>query len=148
MSLKRCLWAAAAALLTFAATPVANANSLVPSAKSVAGRDAGNLVTKVHSLEVAEDQLAHHGFYNISVERASLPYSFIACKHGTRFHLHVNYYGGVEEADEIGTCQRYGNDDDGYRPRRHAYGYNDYRPRRYYRSGYGNGSYRPNRYSY
>ena len=123
--------------LLLAATATVNAASLAPSRNAVA--DAGSLITKVHSLDEAQDTLSNRGFNNIRVERATLPYSFNACKRGTRYHLHVNYYGQVEQADEIGPCREYGNNDDGdYRPRQHwrphfrnHYGYN-----RYGRSGY------------
>ena len=51
------------------------------------------MVQRVHSLDEAEDTLHRRGYYDVRVERASLPYSFNACKRGVRYHIHVNYYG-------------------------------------------------------
>ena len=138
MLLKSTIAALGSIGLLLAATATVNAASLAPSRNAVA--DAGSLITKVHSLDEAQDNLSNRGFYNIRVERATLPYSFVACKRGTRYHLHVNYYGQVEQTDEIGPCREYGNnDDDGdYRPRqtnRHHFG-NRYGYNRYWRSGY------------
>jgi hypothetical protein len=63
-----------------------------------------------HSLYEAEDTLYGLGYYDVRVERASLPYSFNACKRGIRYHIHVNWYGDLVQVDEIGTCG-----EDGYR---------------------------------
>jgi hypothetical protein len=71
----------------------------------------------------AKDTLYGLGYYDVRVERASLPYSFNACKRGVRFHIHVNWYGDLVQVDEIGPCG-----DGGYR------GYDD-RPYRSYRYG-------------
>ena len=87
MILKSTLVAAAGSLaMLLAATSTANAAGFAPSAKSVTGPDTGSLITRVHSLGEAEDELARIGYYDIHVERASLPYSFIACKRGARYH--------------------------------------------------------------
>ena len=88
-------------------------------------------VQRVHSLDEAEEALYRRGFYDIRGERASLPYSFNACKRGVRYHIHVNYYGDLVQVDEVGPCRRF---DDGptYSLRRPYYDRDrDYR-RRYY----------------
>ena len=77
-----------------------------------------------HSLYEAKDTLYGLGYYDLRVERASLPYSFNACKRGVRYHIHMNWYGDLVQVDELGACG-----DDGYR----AYDgpYRSYRYRRY-----------------
>ena len=82
------------------------------------------LIQRVHSVYEAEESLHRRGFYDVRLERASLPYSFNACKRGIRYHIHVNYYGELVEVDPIGPCAR-----DDYGP---GYG----RPRYYDRYRY------------
>src|SRR5262245_28249020 len=74
------------------------------------------VVQLVHSVYEAEETLYRRGYYDVRLERASLPYSFNACKRGVRFHVHVGYYGEIVERDAIGPCVR---------------DYGDYGPRRY-----------------
>ncbi len=62
-----------------------------------------------HSVYEAEQTLYQHGYSDIRVERASLPYSFNACKRGVRYHIHVDYYGDLVEVDAMGPCYGYGN---------------------------------------
>ena len=139
MLLKSTFVMASCLAILLAATTASHAANLAAPAKSIASTDAGPLITKVHSLGEAEETLSSRGFYDIRVERATLPYSFNACKHGARYHIHVNYYGQIEQVDETGQCGGYSNNDDGdYRPRHHyrnpnsnRYGYN-----RNWRSGY------------
>ena len=93
--------------------------------------DAGVMLQRVHSVYEAEQTLYRRGFYDVRLERASLPYSFNACKRGVRYHIHVNYYGDFVQVDEVGSCRRY---DDGptYSGRRPHYDrYRDYRGRDY-----------------
>ena len=89
---------------------------------------AGTLIEKVHSLYDAKHTLYGLGYYDVRVERASLPYSFNACKRGVRYHIHVNYYGDLVQVDEVGSCRGYDDygDDYGYRHRRHRYPRYDY----------------------
>ena len=75
------------------------------------------LLHKVHSLHEAKHSLRDLGYYDIQVERASLPYSFHACKRGVRYHIHVNYYGDLAQVDELGRCRDYGDEDYSYRGR-------------------------------
>ena len=56
-------------------------------------RDNTGLVQRVHSVYEAEETLERRGYYDVRLERASLPYSFNACKRGVRYHIHVNWYG-------------------------------------------------------
>ncbi|KAB2941268.1 MAG: hypothetical protein K8F92_05850 [Hyphomicrobium sp.] len=74
------------------------------------------LLHKVHSLHQAKHTLRDLGYYDIEVERASLPYSFRACKRGVRYHIHVNYHGDLVQVDELGRCHDYDDDYD-YRSR-------------------------------
>jgi hypothetical protein len=83
----------------------------------------GTIIQKVHSLYAAKQTLYGLGYYDVRVERASLPYSFTACKRGARYHIHVDYYGDLVEVDEVGACREYdnGHDDYEYRNRRYRY---------------------------
>ena len=89
------------------------------------------MLQRVHSLDEAEETLYRRGFYDVRVERASLPYSFNACKRGVRYHIHVNYYGDLVQVDEVGPCRR-SYDEGAYYGRRPYYDrYRDYRRRDY-----------------
>src|ERR1700704_4944154 len=93
--------------------------------------EAGVMLQRVHSVYDAEQTLYRRGYYDVRLERASLPYSFTACKRGIRYHIHVDYYGDLVEVDEVGACRRY---DDGpaYYGRRLYYDrYRNYRGRDY-----------------
>jgi hypothetical protein len=101
--------------------------------------DEGAMVQRVHSLDEAEDTLHRRGYYDVRVERASLPYSFNACKRGVRYHIHVNYYGDLVQVDEVGQC-RHSYNEGAYYSRRPYYDrhrdyyydrYRDYRRRDY-----------------
>jgi hypothetical protein len=85
--------------------------------------DTGALVQRVHSVYEAEETLHRRGYYDVRVERTSLPYSFNACKRGVRYHIHVDYYGDLVQLDALGPCDR-----DDYPP--------DYDRRRYYDRSY------------
>src|SRR6476661_5502279 len=78
-----------------------------------------------HSLYEARETLSDLGYYDIQVERASLPYSFNACKRGVRYHIHVNWYGDLVQVDDLGSC---GGDDRYYRGRSYD---DEYRRGRY-----------------
>jgi hypothetical protein len=106
----------------------ANAGGAGNIATGLRDQGAGTLVEKVHSLHDAKHTLYGLGYYDVRVERASLPYSFNACKRGVRYHVHVNYYGDLVQVDELGSCRRYDDygDDYGYRHRRHRYPSYDY----------------------
>ena len=81
----------------------------------------------MHSIYEAEETLHRRGYYDIRLERATIPYSFNACKRGIRFHVHVGYYGELVERDAMGPCER---DDYGY------YGQRRYPDRPRYWRGY------------
>jgi hypothetical protein len=89
------------------------------------------MVQRVHSLDEAEDTLHRRGYYDVRVERASLPYSFNACKRGVRYHIHVNYYGDFVQVDEVGPCRRSYDEEASYGSHPYYDRYRDYR-RRYY----------------
>ena len=63
---------------------------------------------KTHSVDDAYGKLHRKGYYDIRVQRANEPYSFIACKRGVRYHIHINYYGDFEQVDQVGSCGGYG----------------------------------------
>jgi hypothetical protein len=58
-----------------------------------------------HSPYEARNTLASFGYYDVEIERASLPYSFTACKRGTRYHIHVDWHGDLVQVDPIGGCR-------------------------------------------
>ncbi len=66
------------------------------------------LIEHVHSVYGAERSLHARGYYDIRLERPTLPYSFSPCKRGLRYHLHVDYYGDLVQINEIGRCGGYG----------------------------------------
>ena len=92
--------------------------------------DESAMLQRVHSVDEAEHTLHRRGYYDVRLERASLPYSFNACKRGIRYHIHVNYFGDLVQVDEVGPCRRY---DDGLTYSRRPYydRYRDYRRRDY-----------------
>lgn len=90
----------------------------------------GRIVQKVHSVDAAEHTLHRRGYYDIRLERPTLPYSFNACKRGVRYHIHMNYYGDLTQVDAIGRCHGNGY---GYYARR---SYDDYYGRRPYYERY------------
>lgn len=117
------------ALLLTGATGASAGIASVPRASGP-----GTIIHQVHSLYEAKRSLRDLGYYNIQVERASLPYSFVACKRGARFHIHVNYYGDLVQVDEVGPCREYGYGSGYYNSR--PYSENRYRRYRYPRYDY------------
>lgn len=119
---------AGALALVLATAGAANAAGINIDRNIISGAAGLGIVQKVHSLDEAEYKLQRHGYYEIVVERSSLPYSFRACKRGQRYHIHLNYYGDFEQVDQIGYCggygSRYDNDDD--YGRRRYYGRRSY----------------------
>ncbi len=93
----------------------------------------GTMVQQVHSPYEAKHTLSDLGYYDIRLERSSLPYSFNACKRGVRFHVHVDYYGDLVQVDEIGPCREYSEGGSRYYGPR---AYFDNRYRRYPRDDY------------
>ena len=88
---------------------------------------AGTIVQRVHSLGEAEQSLYGLGYYDVQVERASLPYSFSACKRGSRYHIHIDDYGTLVQVDRVGSCDDYADAPSYYGRRSH---YSRYRYRR------------------
>ena len=62
-----------------------------------------------HSVYEAMNTLRQHGYHDVRVERASVPYSFNACRRGVRYHVHVDYYGDLVQVDAMGPCYGNGN---------------------------------------
>ena len=111
--------ASGVALMLFGASGADAASLGVPKPTS----DAATIVQRVHSVYEAEETLYRRGYYDVRVERTSVPYSFNACKRGIRYHIHVDYYGDLVQLDALGPCDR-----DDYRPY--------YDRRRYYDRSY------------
>lgn len=115
------LRAAGTCALLFTGATAASANVVgMPRAY-----DPGAIIHQVHSVYEAKNTLRDLGYYDIQLERASLPYSFVACKRGARFHIHINYYGDLVQVDEVGPCRDY-RDDGEYRYRHQQYQRYDY----------------------
>ena len=128
--LRTSLCSASAPALVLCAS-VAGATGLnVPNPAS----NSGSVVQKVHTVYEAEETLQRRGYYDVRLERASLPYSFNACKRGVRCHVHVNYYGDLVQVDPIGSCG-----DNGYG----HYGRRPYYDGGYYGRNYDRYRYRP-----
>jgi hypothetical protein len=98
--------------------------------------DGTTVVLRVHSVYEAEDSLHRRGYYDVRLERASLPYSFNACKRGVRYHIHVNYYGDLVQVDPIGPCGDNGYEDYGRRRDYDDGNYGSYYDRYRYRRRY------------
>jgi hypothetical protein len=101
-------------------------------ATAFANTQTGSIIERAHSVYEAQHKLQRLGYYDILTQRASEPYSFIACKRGHRFHIHVDYYGDLVQVDDAGSCWNYGYNDGSryYEPRRRysgGYRYSDYR---------------------
>ncbi len=94
------------AALAAGGVATASAASPVSSLRSLTAPQADPLVQKTHSAGEAERTLWARGYYDIVLERATLPYSFTACKRGERYHIHVDYYGDLRQVDPIGYCGR------------------------------------------
>ena len=103
---------------------ISSAQAFSPGPSKPVGED---VVQRVHSVYEAEATLHRRGYYDIRIERATIPYSFNACKRGIRFHVHVGYYGELVERDAMGPCER-----DDYR----YYGQRRYPDRPRYWRGY------------
>lgn len=118
----RTLWAAGGLGLLLLGVSGANAAGVADMTRGIPDRRPASLIEKVHSLRTAKQNLYGLGYYDVRVERATLPYSFTACKRGTRYHIHVDYYGDLVQVDEFGACSAYddeGNDYDYGRRYRH-----------------------------
>ena len=102
----------------------------IGAAVGMAAIASGASTALAHTLDEAEETLYGLGYYNVRVERASLPYSFNACKRDSRYHIHVDYYGTLVQVDRLGPCDDYADDRryysgrspyDRYRDRRDGY---------------------------
>lgn len=126
------VWSGPALALALCASAASATGLSVPNPAENSNR----MVSLVHSVDEAEDTLHRRGYYDVRLERSNLPYSFNACKRGTRYHIHVNYYGDLVQVNPVGRCGENGyryydrrpNYDDGYYGRY----YDRYRYRRRY----------------
>ena len=116
------------ASLTVALFGLTNAATAAVPLRTIPRTDT-EIVVRVHSTYQAEASLYRRGYYDVRLERPTLPYSFNACKRGVRYHVHVDYYGDLVQVDPIGQCY-----ERAYGPR-----YDDPRPyyERYRRPYYG-----------
>ena len=60
-------------------------NTTIGAAAGLAALALGASAAYAHTLDEATDTLYGLGYYDVRVERASLPYSFNACKRGVRY---------------------------------------------------------------
>ncbi len=121
-------FAFASTLAVFTAFAASGAEASIAGLASPSPADR-KLVHKVHSVYQAEATLYRRGYYDVRLERPTLPYSFSACKRGIRYHIHVDYYGDLTQVDAQGRCNGYV---DGYYGRRPYYArpyYDRYRDR-------------------
>lgn len=108
--------------------------SLYSLAATLAFLAGGSSLASAHSGYEARDKLSALGYHDIRTERISTPpYSFTGCKHGTRYHIHVDYYGELTDVDEVGRCGGYERDQSRYEEPRRYRRYNNYN--RYNRYG-------------
>ena len=74
-----------------------------------------------HEATQVRHELRLRGYYDIRFLVAEAPeFQANACRHGERFHLHVDFYGRITERASIGPCRaewREGGSD-------RSYGYN------------------------
>ena len=77
------------------------------TAKGIASTQQNSIVVRVHSFYEAKHKLRDLGYYAIQTERSTPPYSFVACKRGQRYHIHIDYYGDLVQVDESGACHDY-----------------------------------------
>ena len=126
--MRRTLCTAGGLAILLAGVSGASATGAANMAWAFPAQRPSTLIQKVHSLHEAKHTLYRLGYYDVRVERASLPYSFTACKRGERYHIHVDYYGSLVQVDEVGACREYdnGDHDNGYRNRRYRYPRYDY----------------------
>lgn len=81
---------------------------IITAVTALAALAASGSSASAHSINQARNALQDRGYYDIVLERSSLPYSFNACKGGSRFHIHMDYYGALIDVDRIGRCYGYG----------------------------------------
>lgn len=101
-------------------------------------REDGGHIQPVHDrsgVDHAYRKLRKHGFYEIALERSSIPYSFSACKRGKRYHIHIDYNGELEELNSLGACHQYSNGYDD-QPRYYSRHHEKWRNRVYRRARY------------
>jgi hypothetical protein len=84
------------------------------------------LLHRVHDAGQVVYELRAKGYHQIQVVDPYLPKIQVnACKDGTRWHLHANYYGDITHREWMGPCYRtrygtrYGSQ---YRPWQERYG--------------------------
>jgi hypothetical protein len=108
--------------LTVALFGLTNAAAAAVPLRTAPGADT-DMVVKVHSVYRAEASLYRRGYYDVRLERPTLPYSFNACKRGVRYHVHVDYYGDLVQVDPIGQCYERAYGPRIYAPRPYSEGY-------------------------
>ena len=90
-------------------------------------------VATAHDAQQLRYELQDRGYSSIRFLVPEAPFQVGACRGGTRFHLHVDWYGRITERAVSGPCRLHGFSEDGqdrYRGRRNDRDYDDYRYRR------------------
>lgn len=129
---KQFLTSAASLVLLAVVSTGAEAGGVSGAATGSSLQNSKSIVTQAHSFQSARYKLGRLGYYSIQTERSTPPYSFVACKRGQRYHIHVDYFGDLTQVDGAGNCRDY---DSEYRDDRPRYGYGN-RQNRY--RGYDN----------
>lgn len=106
MTIRPLTIASVLALLLASASSV-QAAGIGGGAKGIADAQTNSIVERVHSFYEAKHKLRDLGYYAIQTERSYPPYSFVACKRGQRYHIHIDYYGDLTQVDEAGSCHDY-----------------------------------------
>ena len=64
------------------------------------------LPASAHEASQVRYELGQRGYYDIQFIVAEPPqFQVNACRHGERFHLHVDFYGHVTERSRVGRCR-------------------------------------------
>ena len=68
----------------------------------------GATVASAHDVSQAQHELRDRGYTKIQFLVDEAPFQVNACQAGTRYHLHMNYYGRITERTPIGECHWWG----------------------------------------
>lgn len=57
-----------------------------------------------HGVAKVRKELSEQGYVDLEFQRTRPPFKLDACKDGTIYHLHVDFYGKITEKTAIGDC--------------------------------------------
>lgn len=58
-----------------------------------------------HGVAKVRKELTEQGYVDLEFQRTRPPFKLDACKDGTIYHLHVDFYGKITEKKAIGDCR-------------------------------------------